>query len=133
MKSLVIEMKDTCTSHCTTNSTFKQLLRFQYFVVNILVHTTTVITKKGDSSQSSDQSIVQVVTCMYLLRSTLFLLALNCCSYKLIFFFLRLTANNGEYLVLYDDHSLCYGRIGVDYMIQVIYIKMVSFSLTLLY
>ncbi|CAB4010879.1 Hypothetical predicted protein, partial [Paramuricea clavata] len=51
--------------------------------------TTIIITKKGSISSSGDESIVQVVT-----------------------------SNNGEYLVLYEDYSLFYGRIGVVYMIQ---------------
>ena len=51
-------------------------------------NTTRVVTK-GSASWSTDKNILQVGT-----------------------------SNNGEYLVLYEDHSLCYGRVGVDYMIK---------------
>ena len=34
-------------------------------------------------------------------------------------FFLYFVANNGEYLVLYESNILYYGRIGMEYMVQV--------------
>lgn len=50
---------------------------------------TKVITKMGNISGSNSERIIQVVT-----------------------------SNNGEYLVLYEPNVLYYGRIGMDYIVQ---------------